>query len=178
MPSDLESSRDSSIGNLSETEIEKGFEETAVRERVTWIQSIEMKQGIQSAMAKVLESIKKLQKECLRMKVSKEILSCVELVMETAKKSDEEIKEQLDEYCLFATKNLRGSLYSFGWTYMMSNVIKSLNNRSASSSSPQALDFQQNLELYLRQHEIEITTDEACNWIKVRILSVIKTVYM
>ena len=151
-----------------------GFmKETAVQECENWIQATEMKQKLYSSMDLVLKSIEKLQVDCREKTTiaasssseqSDELQSSFVETLELVRKTDQEIKQHLEENENKAMLMIRKTIESIvGTDYdETSNEL----NYFKRPFTPTDLEFQRNVMQVVRQNE-EISTDDFCTWIEV-----------
>ena len=151
-----------------------GFmKKTAVQECENWIQATEMKQKLYSSMDLVLKSIEKLQVDCREKTTiaasssseqSDELQSSFVETLELVRKTDQEIKQHLEENENKAMLMIRKTIESIvGTDYdETSNEL----NYFKRPFTPTDLEFQRNVMQVVRQNE-EISTDDFCTWIEV-----------
>ena len=151
-----------------------GFmKKTAVQECENWIQATEMKQKLYSSMDLVMKSIEKLQVDCREKTTiaasssseqSDELQSSFVETLELVRKTDQEIKQHLEENENKAMLMIRKTIESIvGTDYdETSNEL----NYFKRPFTPTDLEFQRNVMQVVRQNE-EISTDDFCTWIEV-----------
>ena len=151
-----------------------GFmKETAVQECENWIQATEMKQKLYSSMDLVLKSIEKLQVDCREKTTiaasssseqSDELQSSFVETLELVRKTDQEIKQHLEENENKAMLMIRKTIESIVGTD--DDEISNELNYFKRPFTPTDLEFQRNVMQVVRQNE-EISTDDFCTWIEV-----------
>ena len=151
-----------------------GFmKKTAVQECENWIQATEMKQKLYSSMDLVLKSIEKLQVDCREKTTiaasssseqSDELQSSFVETLELVRKTDQEIKQHLEENENKAMLMIRKTIESIVGTD--DDEISNELNYFKRPFTPTDLEFQRNVMQVVRQNE-EISTDDFCTWIEV-----------
>ena len=149
--------------------------EASFQERKNWIQAMEIKQEISSSMDLILKSMAKLQVD-LREKMttaasntlsseqSDDLQSSFDETMEFVRKTDQEIKQRLEENEVIATTMLRKSLFASGLGTSMSKIF---NKHFKKPFTPREIDFQRNVVQFLRLDQQKIAADDFCNWVEV-----------
>ena len=151
-----------------------GFmKKTAVQECENWIQATEMKQKLYSSMDLVMKSIEKLQVDCREKTTiaasssseqSDELQSSFVETLELVRKTDQEIKQHLEENENKAMLMIRKTIESIVGTD--DDEISNELNYFKRPFTPTDLEFQRNVMQVVRQNE-EISTDDFCTWIEV-----------